>query len=221
MKFIRADSFIIKPLQYANIYFIVIYWCHNFPASHFSTMLETGKFITCFIACTEHWTLLAQVIEENWIFWPELTLISPGYFGGWVARGGSSPPPPPPSDLGHGLRDRCENLHKGWVRCKLQDCIVRLLFIIIFYFIFINPILTGLFESKFLLGGGGGGSIWPPLQISAPKGPIVAKFCMDVKTHLKSIATEKKLPKTVYLLYYYNLCKLDASNHKFINISNK
>ena len=56
-----------------------------------------------------------------------------------------------------------------------------------------NPILTGLFESKFLLGGGGGGgAIWPPLQISAPKGPIAAKFCMDVKTHLKSIATEKK-----------------------------
>ena len=76
-----------------------------------------------------------------------------------------------------------------------------------------NPILTGLFESKFLLGGGG--SIWPPLQISAPKGPIVAKFCMDVKTHLKSIATEKKLPKTVYLFI------IDASNHKFINISNK
>ena len=49
-----------------------------------------------------------------------------------------------------------------------------------------NPILTGLFESKFLL-----------LQI----------FCMDVKTHLKSIATNFFLPKTVYLLYYYNLCK--------------
>ena len=71
----------------------------------------------------------------------------------------------------------------------------------------VNPILTGLFESKFLLGGG---SIWPPLQISAPKGPIAAKFCMDVKTHLKSIATNFFLPKTVYLLYYYNLCKWDA-----------
>ena len=66
-----------------------------------------------------------------------------------------------------------------------------------------NPILTGLFESKFL-------------QISAPKGPIATKFCMDVKTHLKSIATKKKLPKMVYLLYYYNLCKLDACYHKFI-----
>ena len=83
----------------------------------------------------------------------------------------------------------------------------------------LNPILTGLFESKFLLGGGG--SIWPPLQISAPKGAIAAKFCMDVKTHLKSIATIFFWTKTVYLLYYYNLCKLDASNHKFINISNK
>ena len=31
-----------------------------------------------------------------------------------------------------------ENLHKGRVRCKLQDCIVRLFFIISFYFIWIN-----------------------------------------------------------------------------------
>ena len=92
----------------------------------------------------------------------------------------------------------------------------------LFIRVWFNPILTGLFQTKFLLGGGGGGgSIWPPLQISAPKGPIAAKFCMDVKTHLKSIATEKKLPKMVYLLYYYNLCKLDARFHKFINISNK
>ena len=82
----------------------------------------------------------------------------------------------------------------------------------------LNPILTGLFESKFLLGGGGGGGggvNLTPLQISAPKGLIAAKFCMDVKTHVKSIAIKKKLPKTVYLLYYmyYNLCKLDASYH--------
>ena len=88
-----------------------------------------------------------------------------------------------------------------------------------FLVFFFNPILTGLFESKILLGGGGG--FWPPLQISAPKGPIAAKFCMDVKTHVKSIATKKKLSKTVYLLYYFNLCKLDASYHIFINISNK
>ena len=44
-----------------------------------------------------------------------------------------------------------------------------------------------LFESKFLLGGGGGQFDPPPPQIS--KGPIAAKFCMDVKTHVKSIAT--------------------------------
>ena len=68
----------------------------------------------------------------------------------------------------------------------------------------INPILTGLFESKFLLGGG---SIWPPLQISAPKGPIAAKFCMDVKTHVKSTATTFLGGK---LFIYYDLCKLDA-----------
>ena len=30
----------------------------------------------------------------------------------------------------------------------------------------------------------------PPLQISAPKGPTAAKFCMDVKTHAKSIAMQ-------------------------------
>ena len=72
----------------------------------------------------------------------------------------------------------------------------------------VNPILTGLFETKFLLGGGG--AIWPPLQISAPEGPIAAKFCMDVKTHVKSIATTFFWRKTVYLLCYYDLCKLDA-----------
>ena len=72
----------------------------------------------------------------------------------------------------------------------------------------INPILTGLFESKFLLGGGGVNLT--PLQISAPKGPIAAKFCMDVKTHVKSIATTFFWRKTVYLLCYYDLCKLDA-----------
>ena len=78
-----------------------------------------------------------------------------------------------------------------------------------FYLIF-NPILTGLFESKFLLGGGGQFDPPPPLQISAPKGPIAAKFCMDVKTHVKSIATTFFWQKTVYLLCYYDLCKLDA-----------
>ena len=49
---------------------------------------------------------------------------------------------------------------------------------------YVNPILTGLFESKFLFGGGGGGGgvwgggggvmggsiVFDPLQISAPNG---------------------------------------------------
>ena len=65
---------------------------------------------------------------------------------------------------------------------------------------------------------GGGVNLTLPFQISAPKGPIAVKFCMDVKTHVKSIATKKKCRK--WLLYYYNLCKLDAY-HIFINISNK
>ena len=59
------------------------------------------------------------------LFW---RLSSPGGGGG----GGAAPAPP--SDLGRGSRDRRENLHKGRVQCKLQDCIVRLFFIIIFYF---------------------------------------------------------------------------------------
>ena len=39
-----------------------------------------------------------------------LTLISPGYFGGWVARGGGGGGGllQPPSDLGRGSRDRRE-----------------------------------------------------------------------------------------------------------------
>ena len=52
--------------------------------------------------------------------------------------GGGGAAPAPPSDLGRGSRNRRENLHRGRVRCKLQDCIVRLFFIIIFYFIWIN-----------------------------------------------------------------------------------
>ena len=50
-------------------------------------------------------------------------------------RRGGGAAPPPPSDLGRGSRDRRENLHKGRVRFKLQDCIVRLFFVVIFYFI--------------------------------------------------------------------------------------
>ena len=64
------------------------------------------------------------------LFW---RLSCPG--GGGGGGGGCSSPP---SDLGRGSRDRRETLHKGRVRCKLQDCIVRLFFIIIFYFIWIN-----------------------------------------------------------------------------------
>ena len=55
-----------------------------------------------------------------------------------------------------------------------------------------NPILSGLFESKFYWGGGG-----VNFRSRAPKGPIAAKFCMDVKTHVKNIAIIF-LPKTVY-----------------------
>ena len=68
-----------------------------------------------------------------------------------------------------------------------------------------NPILTGLFESKFWLGGGGG-QFDPPFR----SGPIAAKFCMDVKTHVKSTVTTFFRRKMVYLLCYYDLCKLDA-----------
>ena len=66
-----------------------------------------------------------------------------------------------------------------------------------------NPILTGLFESKFLLGGG---QFDPPFQISAPKGPIAAKFCMDVKTHVKSTATTFFWQKIVLLWFMQIRC---------------
>ena len=77
---------------------------------------------------------------KDWVIHVQFNLISPGFVLGRVAQGGrgAAPAPPPPSDLGRGSRDRRENLHKGRVRCKLQDCIVRLFFIIIFYFIWIN-----------------------------------------------------------------------------------
>ena len=57
-----------------------------------------------------------------------------------------------------------------------------------------NPILTGLFESKFLLGGV---NLTPP---PPPPLQIAVKFCMDVKTHVKSIATNLFLMKTVYYI---------------------
>ena len=42
----------------------------------------------------------------------------------------------------------------------------------------INPILTGLFQTRFLLGGG---QFDPPPKISAVSPPIAAKICMHVK----------------------------------------
>ena len=68
-------------------------------------------------------------------------------------------------------------------------------------------------------GGGGWKSSVESLQIFAPIGPITAKFCMDVKTHVKNIA--KQIFCRNGLFSYYNLCKLDAYYHTFINISNK
>ena len=68
-----------------------------------------------------------------------------------------------------------------------------------------SQIFLTLFQSwAFLeqISAGGRGSIWPsPFQISAPKGPIAAKFYMDVKTHVKSMAMQIFLPKTVYLIH--------------------
>ena len=69
------------------------------------------------------WSKSAKNLSRN-----VLTLISPGYFGGWVDP--TAPPPPP-------FRSQ-PWIAKGRVWCKLQDCIVRLFFIIIFYFIWIN-----------------------------------------------------------------------------------
>ena len=40
----------------------------------------------------------------------------------------------------------------------------------IYAYIFLNPILTGLFESKFFRGGGGGGVNLTPLSDPGPKG---------------------------------------------------
>ena len=70
-------------------------------------------------------------------------------------------------------------------------------------------ILTGLFESKFLLGASFLRAFWEQVFIG-PEGADRREFCMDVKTHVKSIATTLFWRKTVYLLCYYDLCKLDA-----------
>ena len=75
----------------------------------------------------------------------------------------------------------------------------------------VNPILTGLFESKFLLGGGGG-SIWPPppLQISGPEGADRREIVHGCQDTCKEYCSNLFWRKMVYLLCYYDLCKLDA-----------
>ena len=73
-----------------------------------------------------------------------------------------------------------------------------------------KTILTGLFESKFLLGGGGAISPPPPSDLGPEGADCREIFCTDVKTHVRSIATTFFWRKTVYLLCYYDLCKLDA-----------
>ena len=78
-----------------------------------------------------------------------------------------------------------------------------------------NPILTGLFESKFLLGGGGG-QFEPPFRSRPQRGRSPRNFAWMSRQYCYNF-----LPKTVYLLYYYNLCKLDEYYHIFMNISNK
>ena len=50
----------------------------------------------------------------------------------------------------------------------------------------LNPISTGLFLSRFLMGGGG--QFEPPLEIPVAEGPIGAKICTHVKTRVKNVA---------------------------------
>ena len=109
--------------------------------------------------------------------------------------------------LVHTASEHHPAVHQGVDRGHAQE--VQAAQVWIWHQRYVNPILTGLFESKFFTGGGGGVNL-TPLQISAPKGPIAAKFCMDVKTQVKSIATTFFWLKTFYLLCYYDLCKLDA-----------
>ena len=68
----------------------------------------------------------------------------------------------------------------------------------------LNPIPTGLVESKFQLGGVGGGQ-FPPSDLG-PKGPIAANFAW-MSRHIDNRYGNFS---TVYLIYYHNLCKLDA-----------
>ena len=62
----------------------------------------------------------------------------------------------------------------------------------------INPILTGLFETHSFYWGGG--QVWPPLQISAPKGPIAAKLLHGCDRHIWRVLLRRiKLQRiTVY-----------------------
>ena len=52
----------------------------------------------------------------------------------------------------------------------------------------LNPISTGLFQSRFLLGGGAGGVNLTPPEILVAEGPIGAKIRTRVKTRLKNVA---------------------------------
>ena len=70
----------------------------------------------------------------------------------------------------------------------------------------------------------GGGVNLTPLQISAPKGPIAAKFCMDVKTHVKSIiaTTFFMAENSLFIMSQFSLMQLGMHNYQiFINLSNK
>ena len=54
-----------------------------------------------------------------------------------------------------------------------------------------NPILTGLFESKFLLGGGG--QFDPPFRSRPQRGPIAAKILHGCQDTCKEYCYKKKL----------------------------
>ena len=86
-----------------------------------------------------------------------------------------------------------------------------------------NPILTGLFESKFLLGGGGV-NLTPPSDLG-PKGADRREdTCMDVKTHLKKYCYKICFAKNdlFIILLHAGLCKLACLLIiNAINISNK
>ena len=72
----------------------------------------------------------------------------------------------------------------------------------------LNPKCTGLFCTMIILGGGG--ALEAPLQISAPKGPIAAKFGTHLRNCAKSKTSVLFFSKTAYFISYDNLCKLYA-----------